>query len=160
MKDILSAWLIPQCSHWPNCNWCSNKGGNQHLANPSDGDDFDPSEPDYYDDLGNWGDYPDDEGGDMKQDYFLPPLLQRRMIRVRRDFAAPSADIGSNIPAVSGTPTSSSFSSSTASETASANPAFESAPMQAKKSSTPTSKCTPSPTKSLAPSASESSSAC
>ncbi|EIM92549.1 chondroitin AC/alginate lyase [Stereum hirsutum FP-91666 SS1] len=140
--------------HWPNCNWCSNKGGNQHITNPSDGDGFDSSDPDYYNGPGDWGDYPDDEGDGMQQDYSLPPLLQRRMVRVRRDSVLPSVDVSSDIPVATGTPTSSLSTSSTTSETASTtNPAYDNTPMQAKKSPTPSSKCTPSPTKSLAPSA-------
>lgn len=156
------SWLIPYSSHWPNCNWCSNKGGNQHITNPSDGDGFDSSEPDYYNGPGDWGDYPDDDEGDgMQQDYSLPPLLQRRMVRVRRDSVLPSVEVSSTIPVATGTPTSSMSTSSTTSETASTtNPAYDNTPMQAKKSPTPSSKCTPSPTKSLAPSASKSSSAC
>ncbi|KAI0052919.1 hypothetical protein FA95DRAFT_1181722 [Auriscalpium vulgare] len=64
LARLIALFLTQAClpsSHWPDCNWCNSKGSTNIVApgNGADGDsdEFDPSEPDYYDDGGDWGNY-------------------------------------------------------------------------------------------------------
>ncbi|KAI0068276.1 chondroitin AC/alginate lyase [Artomyces pyxidatus] len=166
--------------HWPDCNWCQPKGATQIWV-PSNNSQFDPTEPDYYDDGGDWGDYSNLGSGNISESHAAassPPSARDRMVRIRREkfsvdnildastprrsqvqaIHAPSAG-ALWIPTTTSAPIPSTVSPSTTrstslpgSQATTSDHAFLSDD-DAQETIKATRKCTPSPTTGLAPSA-------
>ncbi|KAI0048344.1 chondroitin AC/alginate lyase [Auriscalpium vulgare] len=151
--------------HWPDCNWCNSKGSTNIVApgNGADGDsdEFDPSEPDYYDDGGDWGNYAADN--DTSANAAIQDVVPSRMVRVRREAfqvqdASSSATahafrVATPVSVLPSLPTPAPSVASTSARNAQSPDTVYNTVIEAEAPALTEQGCTPSPTRALAASA-------